>query len=443
MIRFMTNRLGPHRLLGLTAVALIAAVAGACSAAVATPTLAPLITPAPTVTAATAATATDTAPPYLPPPAVAPTDTTAPISVPTAAPTTGPVTRSAWATGQTVMQDILVGPGIGWVRTNRGIWQTIDDGVSWANAYPHSLIASSIRGLGAFDANHALLAAVDVGPTTSTYYIWRTVNGGQSWVYVALPPVPHDIPDPCCAHGAGDPPATFDYMDASTAFVVVTMHTGTDGRVNYVYETTDGGATWVSRSYDATLLSGGPPPPTRVEFMTRSIGVAQQGNEVSSTTSGWGSWSDQLLPNAVYDTPSITFVSATNWFADEGGDYQSNHYRYGVTTDQGHTWTEHMVDIPGLANLTGAHVQFLSPLVWIGTEETTTGGVSPTFGTPKTIYTVDGGVHWALMGDQPFAGSIAHFVDATHGWAGPNDQLSTARLYSTGNGGLSWRLLTP
>lgn len=433
---------------GFAVLPLIGLLVAACSSSAATPTTVPTATPA--ATAAVTAAPTDT-------PTAAPTDTSipapsatgsaAPTSAPTSAPTPTPAARVAWVHGQTVKQDVLAAPGIGWVLTTTGLWQTIDDGVSWANAYPHSLLAGTIRGLGALDASHALLAAVDVGHSTSTYYIWRTSDAGRTWVYTALPPITHDVLMTPCAPGdfcgqPGDPPATFDYVDANTAFVTIQMHSGVDGLSNNIFETTNGGATWVTRSFDATLLSSGPTPGVRVQFMTPSIGVAEAQGEAGSTTTGWGHWTYRLFPTGNNATPDISFISSTNWAADEGIDYGTVNDHYAVSHDGGATWVDHQYDVPGVANLAGARIRFLSSLVWIGTVQTSSGGGYAT-GPATTIYTVDGGVHFATYGLQPFNGSTAAFIDADHGWTGPNDLIPTAKLYSTSDRGLHWRLLTP
>jgi photosystem II stability/assembly factor-like uncharacterized protein len=431
------------RLAGISAVLALAAACGSSAS-----TGAPTDTPADTFAAATAtpaASPTDTPTPTLA------TDPSATLSATEAAtPTTGPAAtpapRVARVHGQTVKQDVLVAPGVGWVLTNSGLWQTIDDGSTWANAYPRRLIASTIRGLGALDANHALLAAVDVGHSTSTYYIWRTSDGGQTWAYTALTPIAHDVMASPCTSGdfcgaPGDPAATFDYVDANTAFVYIWMRTGFDGVNTSIFETTDGGRTW-----SAPLAYTPPDPGTgsgdayRVQFMTPSIGVAEYDDQISSTITGWGHWTHRHLPTTDYSEPVISFLGTTKWYGDLGLDYGTVQYNYTDSTDQGHTWTNYTSSVPGIANLSSAQVQFLGPLEWIGTEGTVTGsGVGPS----QTIYTIDGGHHWALEGAQPFNGSIAHFVDATHGWTGPNDQVPTARLYSTADGGRSWRLLTP
>ena len=410
----------------LTGLALVALLVAACGTATSTPT------PAPTPTGAPGATATDTA---------AATDT---ATATVGGPASTPAPRVAWVHGQTVKQDVLVSAGTGWVLTTTGLWQTIDDGVSWANAYPHSLIASKIRGLGAFDANHALLAVADVATTTTTYYLWHTANAGLTWAYTALPAMPHDDLTPCdaCFSQLGDPLATFDYVDANTAFVSVGMLRGADGRINYIYQTTDGGVTWVPRSYDPTLLGSISTPPIRVQFSTATTGVAEFDNVISSTTSGWGHWTTRRLPTEDYGEPTVCFLSSTYWFADEGLAVGTVHYTYAISPDQGNSWVDHQSSVPGIALLTGATVRAITPLIWIGTERTSNSSGYHD-GPATTVYTVDGGAHWAMYGTQPFNGSVATFVDADHGWAGPTAEAPTAKLYSTSDRGLTWRLLTP
>jgi hypothetical protein len=433
----------------LSALGLVAVFAAACGSS-ATPSPAPGGSGGPSAAASAGASIAGATATAYPTPssdtiAIAPT-ASATAAGASALPGATPAPRAAWVTGQTVKQYVLTSPGTGWVLTNRGLWQTIDDGVSWANAYPHGLIASSIRGLGALDANHALVAAVDVGHSTSTYYVWHTGDAGRTWAYTALPPLPHDIHPTTCSPGdfcgqPGDPPAKFDYVDAATAFVHIGVASGVDGLANYVFETTNGGVTWTARTYTFPDPGAGPNAPYRIQFETPSVGVAEYENLISSTATGWGHWTHRQLTTANWWTPQIFFLASNNWVADEGLDYGTVHYYYAVSHDRGATWVDHEIDAPGIAHLTGTQVQFLSPTVWIGTVQTN-GTAGYTDGPSQTIYTVDGS-HWALMGPQPFNGSIATFADATHGWTGPNTQALTARLYSTSDGGLHWHLITP
>jgi hypothetical protein len=424
------------------ALLLIAALAAACTSSSASPSAS-----APAgASAASSAGSSD---------AVSGATASATGTVPASAAATTPAARVAWVTGQTVKQDVLTSPGTGWVLTTTNLWQTINDGVSWANAYPHGLIASKIRGLGAFDANHAFLAAADVHTSTTQYYVWRTTDAGQTWRYVALPPTPHDpgVPaDPSNPRGP-DPQVSFDYIDANNAFLWLGMPSGTDGMNNYVYETTNGGATWTAKTYtfpDPGLTS---PSTYRLQFETAQTGVAEYENVISSTTTGWGHWTHQTLSADNYSYAPISFLSSTWWAADGGLESWASAgarsgasviYHYSISSDQGASWVDYTSSVPGIAGVSGATVKFLTPLKWIGTDQTAGGAYGlGTSGPSQTIYTIDGGAHWALEGPQPFDGSIATFVDSTHGWSGPNYQVATAKLYSTADDGRHWRLLTP
>jgi hypothetical protein len=417
--------------------ALIAILAGGCAASGATPS----------ASASASATATGTAGASTTPgptPTALATSTMAPTATPSSA--AAPLPRAAWTHGQTVKAYSLVTAGVGWVYTNHGVWETNDDGTTWANATPAHIIVSKIRGLGGLDASDAMIAAVDVFPGHSTYYIWRTSNGGRSWSYVALPNIPNEVPSTPCASGdfcgqPGDPPATFDFVDTNTAFVTILMRQGTDGYTAYTYETTTGGQTWTARTYIPTLSSIGFPGATRVQFSSPSTGVAEVGGEMASTTAGWGHWTVRLLDESYFSDSSVYFLGSNQWFADGSLENGSVTYHYEVSTDHGAVWTPETSSVPGLIGLIGASVQFLSATEWIGTCDTLP---SPgVYGRPTTIYTVDSGAHWALEGQQPFVGSAPVFADSNHGWTGPAGQITGVGVYSTSDRGVHWHLITP
>ncbi len=339
----------------------------------------------------------------------------------------------------------------GWVYTNRGVWQTVDDGTSWVNATPPHLIVAKIRGIGALDANRALLAVVDVGTSTSTYYIWRTTTAGASWTYTALPPIPHDVHSPSCMPGdfcgqPGDPPASIDFVDPSTAFVSISMREGIDGQHTYIFGTSDGGVHWSARTFVHPLLPVGPDPLANVEFATPTTGVLIAAEEFESTTTGWGHWTDRLL-DSVWDVPHVYFLAPDLWIADKGLEVGTVNAHYAISTNQGASWVDHTTAVPGLPGLGGARLTFLSATEWIGTARTAVSGSS--LGPSTTIYTADGGAHFAMYGHEPFNSAIATWVDRDHGWAGPSDPAIdgttplTTRLYATVDRGLHWQLITP
>jgi hypothetical protein len=370
-------------------------------------------------------------PPYLPPPPPPPTD----------ASTAAPAGRSAWSSGQTIKGWKLVGPGVGWVYTNSGVWETDDDGATWANATPARLIVSKIRGFAAIDGSNALMALGDVGATTTTYYIWRTRNAGHTWTYVSLPPMEHDTSCAGCSPPApSDPTASIEFVDTNTAFVVITMHRGFDGYQNYIYGTSNGGGSWTRLTWTPALMPDGAGPELQVHFASASVGVVTSTDVIASTTSGWGHWNERRLPTDRFGVWDVQFLPGA-WYINQSIEEGTYHYWYAVSTNNGLTWVDHSTNVPGFSGTSGARVRFLSATEWIGTEMTYSGTL-PNEGPARTIYTSDGGVHWVQYGLQPLNGPAAAFVDSNHGWIGPDLFYPGTRLYTTSDRGLHWRQIT-
>jgi photosystem II stability/assembly factor-like uncharacterized protein len=375
------------------------------------------------------------------------TSTSEPTSTPTPVPTPTPIPRVAATHTSTVLGLDQVSPTAGWVYTKNGVYQTLDNGSTWARVTPPSLITSKIRGIGAFDANRALLAVVDVARFQSTIYVWRTSDGGATWTYVALPVVPNGYCPTCEFSTPGDPQVFIDYVDAGTAFLWFGMRTGFDGTTNHKYETTDGGATWTALTYD-------PPDPLhsvagtdRLQFLSASVGTAEQEAVISSTTSGWGAFVDVRLHSEVAYFPTIYFVGASEWYADVGLDLDSaTLYHYAVSTDQGRHWTERTVNVPSIS-ADSVSVAFFSATRWIATIAAPSAGF-PHDGVPRTYSTTDAGAHWTALAAQPFQGSRPVWLDASNAWTGVHpwdftNSTTVTKLYATSNGGGSWRNIAP
>jgi photosystem II stability/assembly factor-like uncharacterized protein len=314
--------------------------------------------------------------------------------------------------------------------------------VTWANATPPHLIVSKIRGLGALDANHALLAVGDVGPTTTTYYIWRTTDGGANWAYVALPAIRHAAScgtDPNCVTGTGDAGASFDYVNADVAFVTIGFYQDIDGVYSLIYQTTNGGRTWTRLHFlsGGDLFVGGRAP--QVFFSSETTGVVISGGNAYSTSTGWGHWTDRQISDPSSEdhwyvlTPNL--VDSSHWYIPGPID-TSGTLTYAFSSDRGQTWVRRSCGGLYVAGVDDGTVRFIDNINWVASVVTGDGFAD-------TFMTGDGGANWANMGQQPVVGSRALFLDLVHGWAGPSEGVMTNRLYTTTDHGVTWRLITP
>jgi photosystem II stability/assembly factor-like uncharacterized protein len=343
--------------------------------------------------------------------------------------------------GQTVVEDHLVAPYQGWVQTNRGVYQTLDDGATWANATPPHVAVSMIRGLGALDANHALLAVADIARTTATYDIWRTTDGGVNWAYVALPAIRHAAScgtDPNCVTGTGDAGASFDYVNADVAFVSVDYYQDIEGVYSLIYQTTNGGRTWTRVHFlpGGDLYAGGSAP--QVFFSSAATGVVISGGNAYGTSTGWGHWTNRQITDMSADpwfdlTPSL--VDSSHWYISGQIDPHGT-FTYAFSSNQGRTWIRRSCGGLYVAGIGEVKVRFIDSINWVASVATDTG---PAY----TFMTGDGGVNWTNMGPQAVVGSRALFLDLVHGWAGSTENVPTNRLYTTTDHGMTWRLITP
>jgi photosystem II stability/assembly factor-like uncharacterized protein len=411
---------------------LVALFAAACSGGSATP--APSLSPATSVAAATATAA----------PAESPTATPAASADPTPVPAQTPLARVAWKKGLPVVRAKLVSPGVGWVLATTGVFETNDDGKSWANVTPAglkvsytvknaSLQYSNVVGLGALDGQHAFLATSSAKGAKVTITVWRTTNGGMSWQHAAAPAVTA----PLLAGGiigSAYPPVTFDVVDAKHAFFSFYETSGMDTSVDWVFGTSDGGATWKSMPYtvpaDATSL----PPGVGVYFRTPTSGIFEFERVAFSTSSGWGKWAQIDFPSSPLDwiNQPVYFLGPNDWVVSGASDGTT--FAYAKSGNQGKTWVMLVHGLPTVPSPTGAEVTFISDFVWVAAIESPTGR--------HAFVTTDNGQNWTALADQPNSSrpDPAVCVDQMHAWAPPE---FTGKLYATEDGGATWKVITP
>ena len=333
----------------------------------------------------------------------------------------------------------FVTDGEGWLSTggaaatqcsfeSTAVWHTTDAGATWQLLGSNGIQGSQCKnGLSFVDSNRGFL---DAGDPNFAPVIYRTTNGGRTWT--ASRPLP-DPPGFKTQAGGFTLQAGLVRAFGSTLLVpAVGAQSGV--QVQYVFRSTDGGATW-------TYLHTGPIGDGTLALVTASrwIQLASPGL-TRQTTDGGASWhlysSDysQAAPVA----PEIVFGDSMVGYATVRGGISR-------TVDGGLHWTS--VQTPGTAvksspkpappsTATTLHpesVTFISPEVGLVI------GLSPCGGAQclRLAKTVDAGVRWTWVTSNLSGISPAHqwrmrFADAENGW------ISGPLLFATHNGGRTW-----
>ncbi len=235
----------------------------------------------------------------------------------------------------------------------RGVLKSTDGGQTWA------LLGNDVfdrRSIGKVvvdpnDANTAYVAVSQPGfnGLTGNQGIWKTTDGGQTWTNTTL------------ASGVSDNLAFTDLvMDPSNdqhLYAAVGDHAG--GVNNGLYETTDGGQTWVRNTGGGTFPSSGsvgritlaisPTNPLRLYAAVTNASVLRGGQLLAMLRSddGGASWTTLRPPNYLgsqgdYDTTLVVDPSDPDrvYAGGQGADSGANQ-PIGVieSTDAGQTWT--------------------------------------------------------------------------------------------------------
>jgi photosystem II stability/assembly factor-like uncharacterized protein len=265
----------------------------------------------------------------------------------------------------------------GWIVGKGGtIRTTIDGGATWTAAGQTGLsTGEDYYRLAFFNRN--------LGYVLGYHGVYKTEDGGASWVNNWLPTVPY--------RGAWG----MSFADDSTGYVLGSRYTDPDPAI--LYRTTDGGATWtpVQSATSSTLRTvlvisfidrmtgwagggvimkttdGGESWATQVAaatvrefcFLSGTYGFAVGGKTILRTKDGGATWVN-VTPNdsRVKDLRSVCFLDGLNgWVAGRGPDEQvgAKLYKHSIllrTRDGGDTWTveDFPYDFTGLESLENA-----------------------------------------------------------------------------------------
>ena len=341
----------------------------------------------------------------------------------------------------------LVGPGIGWVVTDRAILVTNDDGRTWRDVTPDGVTVADViamkaaspltTGLGAVDGQTAYVATDEVGVTTTEIRIWRTSDGGRTWHWTSPLSIPKETPNDCGCLGHT---SLIDAVDSLDVIVDVAEHAGTDSVTNTIFRSLDGGLTW--NSMPLSVGPDGSGAEARIHFLTADIGTVSFDTEVFMTNSGWGQWTAFAEAGKVgYAHGPLTFLDARHWIVAGQPDL---HLAVPIAEsfDAGRTWTVRSQAVrltSGVSAVSDFNLVFIDAATWVALVNRPS---DPAFapGPTETWMSTNAGTTWSFAGYQPTLdprGSV--FVDRLHAWV-----IDTASgLSATDDGGATWTQIGP
>ncbi|MEO8524616.1 MAG: YCF48-related protein [Caldimonas sp.] len=291
--------------------------------------------------------------------------------------------------------------------TTTTLSHSLDGGVTWMNVALPPMPAgftSSPQDLQFADATHGLLTWTEFGlDADSQMFVsrdvaWRTVDGGASWLAVGAPP----------GGTSGDP---YRLVDATTLFV--------SSFLSPLQRSSDGGATWqdvplplVADSYIASYET----------YSAQRLIVTDGAGRVYLSVDGGARWNLRGAgAGALAGLNGIWFFDSREGMALA---YDGSSVR---TSDGGRTWAT----AAPASSFGWRRPQFLADasIGWV---------VS---GSGTIARSTDKGRSWVVPGNSPLVGvTDFHFIDDQHGWAvSPYGTVGSAALYSSIDGGSSWQ----
>jgi len=305
----------------------------------------------------------------------------------------------------------------GWAVTESGgrmphVWRTKDGGFTWVDTALPALPGSPVFDHKDYflDGAHAWITEILGGaPGTSSYSIvtFRTADGGKTWQHgspLVRPTSPADT--------------TQFFLDASSGWLVTNVSRGLVGEWPDVYATTDGALHW-------TLVAS----------------KAGQGMGPTDLSPGYA--------QPTFVTPSTGWLTIGLFRASTNSSFLA-HGMVLVTHDGGQTWqVQKLPVVPADATSFDAPVFTDQLHGFILLRQPYTAPAAR----PVLLRTSDGGGTWSAKTLQwDYIWSL-EFVDAKHGWAvggpstdfmkQPNDAPATIPLplYRTDDGGTTWTVV--
>ncbi|MFL5803843.1 MAG: hypothetical protein ACJ8CR_19135 [Roseiflexaceae bacterium] len=322
----------------------------------------------------------------------------------------------------------------GWVLTDKALLWTVDGGKQWKQMkLPKDLPVSAVLGAFFIDPAQGWMTFANVAADSTqqaTFSSLHTTDGGKTWAESRIAAITPEL--------MGASPAYMDFVDPQHGWVALHLQSSSNFNAGVLYQTTDGGRTWVERK----IPIGSP-----INFINTADGWTAGGalgNELYVTHNGGQTWAAQAVPppqtdapaDATYDLP--TFLTSQDGilpvtFTSESGASTS----FYATHDGGRSWKQWTsTPLPAVIE------QGVKPVAKVFNADT----YLVLLPNGKAKKTKDGGKHWEAT-TTPDGVVKLTFATATVGWAlrsagscvKPKEQCSRqSEVLGTVDGGQTW-----
>lgn len=361
-------------------------------------------------------------------------------------------------------------------KSYTGVFRTQDGGQTWDNMIPPSLFdaaTNQIAGYFFLDNTYAWITTSNSssGSSVPNFTVWNTRDGGHSWQKSAQP-----LP------GYGGPAPSF--IDQTHGWLLLADGGYQNAELATLYQTTDGGLTWLPVADDGNRPSGGGKPISQPESGLTDQGhlglaftSAQNGwlalsiipngdsfDVLRHTTDGGKTWSAVSAPPMVpavdlqeceisglqaFPPASVTFLAYCT-VTDNAAKPEAFWFRI---DDTGQTW--HRVQLPAriimAERIVPRFFMLNATTGWLIGNDADTGPLccgSP-YDVPALYQTLDTGKTWTKLAPLPDAlkptpgrevpALVFDFVDDHTGWAVDK----SGELLTTKDAGRTWSVLNP
>jgi photosystem II stability/assembly factor-like uncharacterized protein len=322
----------------------------------------------------------------------------------------------------------------GWAVTETQIARTKDGGITWYDVTPPDMAATEYS-LEIFflDQDHAWVQKPDFENFPNHGFLFRTSDGGRTWMTSATPFSDGEI----------------SFLDEDNGWMLANLGAGAGSNAVAIYQTANGGVHWELKyindpnhpdAKDSLPLGGLKTGITARNMQTVWVGgvtYAPGTLYLYRSNDGGSNWSQIILelpPSAEnselsIDTDQMQFVTANDGFLAVHMAGDSTQTAIYVTRDAGDTWTLTPTLIPNDGSFDFLSAQ--EAVIYNG---------------EQFYVTRDAARTWSIiLPDIIFGESFAtiDFVNVSSGWVITIDLANHHSLYRTTDGGAMWSPILP